>query len=137
MPEKDPAHWLYRLTPSEWLAAADNELYAARTAFAQKAQRPAVAHARRAAGMAWNALLVCIPDEKYGRSYMEHLQALQKDDSVSADLRHAAEKLVAMPMTQEIVTLGLRGNVSQADHAAAIIEHVRARVGSLVPSGQA
>ena len=137
MPEKDPAHWLYRLTPSEWLAAADNELYASRVCFAQKAQRPAVAHARRAAGMAWNALLVCIPDEKYGRSYMEHLQALRQDDSVSEELRQAAEKLVAMPMTQELVTLGPRGDISQADHASVIIEHVRARVGLLVPSGQA
>lgn len=137
MPEKDPAHWLYRLTPSEWLAAADNELVAARAAFSHKQQRPAVAHARRAAGMAWNALLSCIPDEKYGRSYMDHLQALHKDATADESLRQAAGRLVAMPLTQELVTLGPRGDVSQADSAALIIEHVRTRVGLLVPSGQA
>lgn len=137
MPEKDPAHWLYRLTSSEWLAAADNELFAARTAFSHKQQRPAVAHARRAAGMAWNALLVAIPDEKYGRSYMEHLQALRLDESANAELREAAAKLVAMPLTQELVTLGPRGDDSQADCAARIIEHVRARLSLVGPPAQA
>jgi hypothetical protein len=137
MPEKDPAHWLYRLTPTEWLAAANNELAAARSAFLQKQQRSAVAHARRAAGMAWNALLVVMPDEKYGRSYMQHLQVLSRDDTAPEPLRHAAARLVAMPLAQELVTLGSRGDASQADSAAAIIEHVQAQLMRLAPPAEA
>lgn len=137
MPEKDPAHWLYRLTPGEWLSAANNELAAARSAFLQKQQRPAVAHARRAAGMAWNALLVVMPDDKYGRSYMDHLQALSRDDTAAESLRHAAARLVGMPLTQELVTLGSRGDASQADCAAVIIDHVAAQIMRLTSPGEA
>lgn len=137
MPEKDPAHWLFRLTPTEWLSAANNELAASRSAFLNKQQRPAVAHARRAAGMAWNALLIVMPDEKYGRSYMDHLQALSRDDTASETLRHAATRLVAMPLSQELVTLGSRGDASQADCAAVIIDHVSAQLMRLVPPAEA
>lgn len=125
MPEKDPAHWLYRLSPSEWLQAADNELALARAAFFNKQQRPAVAHSRRAAGMAWNALLWHAPDEHYGRSYMHHLQTLSTDSSYSEALRAAALRLISMPLTQELVTLGPTGDSQQAEPAALIIEHVR------------
>jgi hypothetical protein len=134
MPEKDPEHWLYRLTPTEWLTAAENELSLARMAFAHKQQRPAVAHARRAAGMALNALLWHQPDPAYGRSYMEHLQALCQDSVLSEELRAAATRLVKLPMNQELVTLGPRGDGSQSDPAALIIDYVR---GTLKPSGQA
>lgn len=134
MPEKDPDHWLYRLTPPEWLAAADNELAAARRAFLGKQQRPAVAHARRAAGMALNALLWHQPDPAYGRSYMEHLHALSQDAVLSEELRAAANRLVKLPMNQELVTLGSKGAPSQIAPAESIIEYVRA---ALNPTGHA
>jgi hypothetical protein len=138
MPEKDPTHWLYRLSPPEWLQAADNELRAAQEAFLHKQQRPAVAHARRAAGMAWNALLWLLPEEKYGRSYMEHLQALKNDDDAPPELRAAAAKLVGMPMSQELVVLGAHGDPGQADCAALVIEHARKEVHRLMnPVGKA
>ena len=77
MPGPDPAHWLHRLTAAEWLAAAENELALAEAALARRAFRPGVTHARRAAGMAWNAVLVAMPDDdRYGRSYMDHVHAL-------------------------------------------------------------
>ncbi len=132
MPEKDPQHWLYRLTPDEWLLAADNELSQARAAFVHKQQRPAVAHARRAAGMAWNALLWHAQspelEQKYGRSYMEHLQALGADMDMPEELRLSAAKLVRMPLMQTLVTLGPHGDSAQADPAATIIEYVRRRL---------
>ena len=111
MPEKDPAHWLYRLTPSEWLAAADNELLASRTSFAQKAQRSAVAHARRAAGMAWNAVLVNAPDDRYGRSYMDHVVALAQladgDSSIPAAVGEAARRLRDAPSAPpQLIAIG-------------------------------
>src|SRR5262245_57832093 len=57
MPERDPDHWLYRLDAGEWLRAAENELKRAEAALTHKQQRAGVAGARRAAGMAWNAVL--------------------------------------------------------------------------------
>ena len=128
MPEKDPAHWLYRFSPEEWLRAAENELAAARQAFAQKQQRSAVAQARRAAGMALNAVLwngFGGNDESYGRSYVDHLAALAKDEAVPESLRSDAKLLLEMPMQQQLVTLGIRGDTAQADGAARIISYAR------------
>jgi HEPN domain-containing protein len=133
MPDRDPAHWLYRLEPPEWLAAAENELAAARRAAEDKQQRAAVAQARRAAGMALNALLWAAPDEAYGRSYMDHLQALARDPAVREDLRQAARRLLEMPLAQEIVTIG-RGSTTLAEPAALIVEYVRE---TLAPPTQA
>lgn len=125
MPEHDPSHWLFRLNADEWLASADNELRLAQQAFLAKQQRPAVAHARRAAGMALNALLWGAPDDSYGRSYMDHLAAFSKDPAVPAELRAAAGRLIALPMTQQLVTLGPRGDAQQADPAEHILQYVR------------
>ncbi len=66
MPGPDPAHWLHRLTAEEWLAAAETEIGHAEAALARRAARPGVTHARRAAGMAWNAVLTVRPDERAG-----------------------------------------------------------------------
>ena len=78
MPGSDPGHWLHRLDAAEWLAAAATELSHAEEKLTQRAVRPGVTHARRAAGMAWNAVLVKAPDERYGRSYMEHVVASRR-----------------------------------------------------------
>jgi HEPN domain-containing protein len=131
-PEKaeiDPAHWLYRLTAEQWLSAADNELKGAYQALAGKQQRAGVTYARRAAGMALNARLRRTPDPAYGRSYMEHLQALRTDAAVSQELRGAASRLLAVPTTQQLVTLGPKGDTTPAELAGRIIEHVRAYLG--------
>ena len=125
VPEKDKAHWLYRLDAGEWLAAAEGELGAARRAAIAKQHRAAVVQARRAAGMALNALLWAGPDEAYGRSYVEHLRALAADGTVRDDVRKAALRLLDMSLQQEVVQLG-RGTTSIADPAALIIEYVRA-----------
>ena len=50
--------------------------------------------------MALNARLWLDPDPAYGRSYMEHLQALHKDATVSEELRDAARRLLAVPTTR-------------------------------------
>src|SRR5437868_285737 len=106
MPGLDPDHWLHRLTADEWLRAARIELRRADEALAHKQQRAGVAGARRAAGMAWNAVLVVATDERYGRSYMEHLRALADDAAVPGAIREAARALVEAPLTSEVVTLG-------------------------------
>ena len=88
MPGRDPSHWLHRLDAEEWLRAAANELARAEEALLHKQQRPGLAGARRAAGMAWNAVLVGAEDESYGRSYMDHLHALAEDARVARGGAH-------------------------------------------------
>jgi hypothetical protein len=125
MPGPDPAHWLHRLTAEEWLAAAATEIAHAEAALARRAPRPGVTHARRAAGMAWNAVLTLHPDEAAGRSYMEHVVALSNDASVPVEIRAAAQRLRDTPARQpELVTLG-KPDLGPAHDARAILDHAR------------
>ncbi len=106
MPGPDPAHWLHRLTAPEWLAEAAHELAGAEAALARRATRPALAHARRAAGMAWNAVLIHHPDERAGRSYMEHVTALAQDPALPDQVRAAAQTLRETPTARpELIQL--------------------------------
>jgi HEPN domain-containing protein len=127
MSGSDPNHWLRRLSPEDWLQAAENELLRARHALHTKQQRPGVAGARRAAGMAWNAVLSIAPDEAYGRSYMDHLKAMATDATVPETIRDAARQLVAAPLETKLVQLGA-GDEHLADAAAAIVAHARNRL---------
>lgn len=128
-PAKDPAHWLYRLTAEEWLAAADNELRLCGEALGRRAFRPGVTLARRAAGMAWNAVLIAQPHEleRAGRSYMEHLAALADDETAPDDLRAAAGELrdtATAPPT--LIKLG-GPNMAPLEAATRIVAHARRR----------
>ena len=127
MPGRDPTHWLHRFDAEEWLRAAANELTRAEEALLHKQQRPGVAGARRAAGMAWNAVLVAAEDEAYGRSYMDHLRALAKDERVAEPVRAAAEQLVGAPLQTNVIPLG-RGDTRFADAARVIFDEARRRV---------
>ena len=148
MPGADAAHWLHRLTPPEWLAAADTELAHCAEVLARRAVRPGVTHARRAAGMAWNAVLAAAPDEaalealvaRFGRSYMEHVAALAAATEVPEEVRAAAAFLRdTPPAPPTLLTLGKPGQADNRalDAARAIVDyarvdHARARL----PSGQ-
>ena len=130
MPGAVPSHWLHRLTPAEWLDAATTELEHARAALERRAARPGVTHARRAAGMAWNAVLAAAPDDalaaRFGRSYMEHVAALATAPDVPEPVRAAAALLRdTPPAPPELVTLG-RPDVRPLDAARAIAAHARA-----------
>jgi HEPN domain-containing protein len=124
MPGRDPSHWLHRFDAEEWLRAAANELSRAEDALVHKQQRPGVAGARRAAGMAWNAVLVGAEDERYGRSYMDHLKALAGDERVAAPVRDAARLLVDAPLATNVIPLG-RGDTRFADAARVIAAEAR------------
>jgi hypothetical protein len=128
VPGPDLTHWLHRLTATEWLAAAETELGHAEAALARRAARPGVTHARRAAGMAWNAVLIETPDDRAGRSYMEHLVALSEDAAVPVQVRQAARLLRdTPPMPPALVTLG-RPDLAAAQSARTIIDHARQMV---------
>lgn len=122
----DPNHWLYRLDSAQWLAAADHELRQSREALRGKHHRPGLAHARRAAGMALNAVLVVQLDDRYGRSYVDHLRALRDDDTVPGHVREAARALLVAPIQQApVVTLGAQGSTALADAADVVVSYAR------------
>ena len=126
MPGSDPTHWLHRLTPDEWLAAADTELRHCAEALARRAVRPGVTHARRAAGMALNAMLALAEDERFGRSYMDHVVALaasdDDDDGTPPDVRAAAP-----PLPPPLITLG-KPDQQVLESARRIVAHAAERV---------
>ena len=135
MPGSDPTHWLHRLDAAEWLAAAATELDHTEAALARRATRVGVTHARRAAGMAWNAVLVVAPasgptsTDSYGRSYMEHVVALaQADDAgdgIPDDVRAAARLLRdTPPRPPELVTIG-KPDMAPLEAARAIADYAR------------
>ena len=131
MPGRDPGHWLYRLDAAEWLAAAATELAHAEEKLSHRAVRPGVTHARRAAGMAWNAVLVAAPDERYGRSYMDHVVALAQapddDASIPAAVRAAARLLRdTPPVPPTLITIG-KPDMSALDAAQTIVDFARGR----------
>jgi hypothetical protein len=109
MPGRDPSHWLHRFTAEEWMHAAMKELSTARASLDRHSARPALASLRRAAGMAWNAVLSldATPDEQFGRSYADHLRAIAEGKSpasstapVPEPVRDAARLLMDDPVAR-------------------------------------
>jgi hypothetical protein len=112
MARVDPEHWLYKFAPREWLRAAIGELSRAEQAMAQRDRRAGLASCRRAAGMALNGVLALAdtPDARYGRSYMDHLGALEGDEGCPVEAREAARVLLRTPLPGgEIVALRTDG----------------------------
>jgi hypothetical protein len=82
------------------------ELRRAEEAYARKNGRAGLAGARRAAGMALNGALVVEPNDAWGRSYVDHLHAVAKDESAPARVREACKILLETPLPGgEIVAL--------------------------------
>lgn len=135
MPGPDPSHWLHRLTADEWLAAADNELRATEEALTRRAQRPGVTHARRAAGMALNALLTREPHESWGRSYMDHVAALVEDPGVPDAIRAAARALREVPTTPPALLQIGKPDLGPLTEARRICDWVRGLLPQLEPPG--
>ena len=113
--ERQEDHWLYRFTPEEWLDAARHELVRATRAFGQGDRRKGLFEARRAAGMALNAWLHVDHRERYGRSYMDHLEALATDLSAPQEVQLAARSLLEKPPPAGLDLVGLRGLSRQSD----------------------
>ena len=136
MPEKDPTHWLLRLAPAEWLAAAQTELEAAQAALLRRSFRPGITHLRRAAGMACNAILWQDERPSWGRSYMEHVTALCDDLGVPAEIRAAAKRLRETPAAPPaLVSIARPGQLPDAAAevlaaARTIIDWARANLAS-------
>jgi hypothetical protein len=66
-----------------------------------------VVHARRAAGMAMNAILCQDDHPAWGRSYIEHVAALCDETAVPEEIRAAARRLRdTAPEPPALVKLG-------------------------------
>jgi hypothetical protein len=127
LPGTDPGHWLHRLSAAEWLQAADTELAHCAEALGRRAFRPGVTHARRAAGMALNALLVAAAHDRWGRSYMDHVVALVDDPGAPEDIRAAARLLRdTPPQPPALIPLG-KPDLRPLEAARTIADWARAR----------
>lgn len=126
----DAEHWLWRLTATQWLDAARHELAQGRAHAHDR--RAALVHARRGAGMTLNGVLAALGEHageperavleaRWGRSYVEHLQALADGDEAACsplptEAAEAARVVLKMPLSAQVVTLG-RGPAADV-HAA-------------------
>ncbi len=122
---RDPSDWLRRLSPDEWIRAALGELQRARAAFEAGNARAALAGVKRAAGMALNGALAVEPDEGWGRSYVEHVQALASDSRVPEAVRAACRVVLeAKPPGGPVVPLRTpRSHEALVEAASDVIAH--------------
>jgi hypothetical protein len=127
---RDPEHWLRKLTPDEWIRAAMGELRKAEAAYAGGDGRGGSAGVKRAAGMALNAALIVEPDEKWGRSYVEHVKALAEDARVPQAVRDACRLVLEAkgPSGGMISLRTPRANDAVVDAAKDVIAHAYAVV---------
>jgi HEPN domain-containing protein len=104
---RDPSHWLMKLSPDEWIRAALGEIRRAEEAYKAHNARAGLAGCKRAAGMALNGALIVAPNEAWGRSYVDHVMALAKDETVPARVREACAILneAPAPAAGKLVTL--------------------------------
>lgn len=126
----DAEHWLWRLSAAQWIAAARHELAQGHARVGSR--RAALVHARRGGGMALNAVLVALgegvgADERaaiearWGRSYVEHLQAIADGGPeirapLPEEARDAARTMLATPLQAQVIALG-RGPGAEASAA--------------------
>lgn len=108
---RDPEHWLLRFSPLEWVRAGLAELAHAEEALAASDARRAVPGCKRAAGMALNGALICEPNDTWGRSYVEHLAALARDEGAPDPVRVAARAVLeAKPPGSAFILLRSRSS---------------------------
>lgn len=91
--------WLTRLEPAAWLRQGLVELGRAEARLLTHERTAGVLGLRRAAGMALNAAL-SVRFRSWGRTYVEHLQAVATDGEVPEAVRAAARLLNEIPIDQ-------------------------------------
>jgi HEPN domain-containing protein len=122
---RDKEHWLFKLSPDEWIAAALGELGRAEKAWDAGDARAGVVGMKRAAGMGLNAALIVEPDESWGRTYVEHVQALARDARVPEAVREAARVVIdAKAPGGDVVNLRTpRGHRPVVEAARDVVAH--------------
>jgi HEPN domain-containing protein len=91
---RDPNDWLRRYSPAEWIRAALGELRRAASAYERGDARAGAVGVKRSAGMALNAALIVEPNASWGRTYVEHVEALAGDQGVPDAVRAASRAVL-------------------------------------------
>jgi HEPN domain-containing protein len=127
---RDPNHWLRRLSPDEWIRAALSELARAEVEWQKGQLRAGAVGVNRAAGMALNAALIVEPAHDWGRTYVEHLEALAVDPSAPQAVRDACRRVLDSRLKSgDIVSLRTpRAHVAVIEAARDVIAHAWAIV---------
>lgn len=127
---RDPSHWLFKMDPHEWIRAGLVEVRRAESLYQERNAGGGLAGARRAAGMALNGALIVAPDESYGRSFVDHLRALERDTNVPAAVREASRVLLeTQPPGPTLVLLrSAKGDARVVEAARDVIAHAYAQV---------
>jgi HEPN domain-containing protein len=122
--------WLRKFSPDEWISAAMGELRRAEQAYARSDARAGLAGCKRAAGMALNGALIVEPNAAWGRTYVEHVAALAKEDKVPEAVRAACKVLVeTRPPSGDILSLRSKaGDEKVLEAARDVIAHAYAVV---------
>jgi HEPN domain-containing protein len=103
---RDPNHWLFKMSPHEWIRAGLAELRRAEQLYKGRNAKGGLASARRAAGMALNGALIIAPNESWGRSFVDHLHALGRDEAAPPAVREACRTLLEMqPPNPTLISL--------------------------------
>lgn len=128
--------WLAAHTTEEWISAALAEVTRAEGAYRQNDARGGLIAARRAAGMGLNAALLVEPNAAWGRTYIDHVEALAKDESVPEAVREAAKTLVdaKVPGTGIIGLRSRAGDERVLEAAKDVIAHAYAVVARARPA---
>ena len=92
--------WLTRLPPEAWIRQGLVELGRAEARLSAHDRAAAVLGLRRAAGMALNGAL-SVAWRPWGRTYVDHLQAIAHDESVPPAVREAARLLNGVPLEKQ------------------------------------
>ncbi|HEV3193620.1 MAG TPA: hypothetical protein VGY54_24110 [Polyangiaceae bacterium] len=122
---RDPSDWLRRLSPDEWIRAALSELARAEMAWQKGQLRAGAAGVNRAAGMALNAVLIVEPARRWGRTYVEHLEALAMDPSAPQAVREGCRRVLdSRSQSGDIVSLRTpRNHLPVIEAARDVIAH--------------
>jgi hypothetical protein len=116
---RDESDWLRKWSPREWIQLALGEIRRAEEAYKGRDTTGGLACCRRAAGMALNAALIVEPKEGWGRSYVDHVRALGRDETAPAAVRMACKVLLdARPPSPGFLILRLPGAEDRVTEAA-------------------
>ncbi len=122
--------WLDKHSAREWIQIALAEVQRAASAFEANDMAGGLASARRAAGMALNGALVVRPNAGWGRSYVDHIRALEGDLGAPPAVREACRQLLeARPPNAHLLTLRVpRQNERIVEAARDVMAHALAIV---------
>jgi HEPN domain-containing protein len=132
---RDPADWLRKFSPGEWIQASLGELRRAEEAYKANSAQAGVAGCKRAAGMALNAVLLLEPKEAWGRSYVDHLMAAERDLTVPSAVRDACRVLLGThaPGSDVLTLRSKRSDERMVEAARDVMAHAYAIVARHAP----